>query len=100
MVVFQGKSDENDMVMNFYCIFDRNKKCIASFAEIENPLPSMLDATERNFKSGYKSGYIKPIIKDNVLYTEYTALRGMSYEEIKEEFSKQNDDKIIKEWSF
>ena len=65
--------------------------CKACFCEIEN-VPK-----EMHLSNDILNGYIRPKIKDNIAYVEYTSLRGLSREEIKNRFNQENVT-ILKEW--
>lgn len=89
LVIVQQAEEESNRITYFYCIFDKNKKCTASFCEMINPSEDM------HIDENLTSGYIKPKKVDNTLYTEYTGLRGFSYDEILEMFK---NDTVLKSW--
>ena len=88
LVIEQSRAEGKTL---FYCVFNQKEICEACFCEMENPSEKM------HIDEDLQSGYINPNVKDNILYTEYTGLRGYSVEEIKNMFKNENE-KIIKDW--
>lgn len=88
LVIEQNRTEGKTL---FYCIFNKKGICETCFCEMENPSSSI------HIDEDLQSGYIHPKIIDNVLYTEYTGLRGYSIKEIKKMFDDDNE-KILKEW--
>ncbi len=91
MLVIESKASEEDDIFTYYCVFDDKDICKACFCEIEN-VPK-----EMHLSNDILNGYIRPKIKDNIAYVEYTSLRGLSREEIKNRFNQENVT-ILKEW--
>jgi hypothetical protein len=91
MLVLEQEDLHGDTTLRFYCVFDDKDICKACFCEIEN-VPK-----EMHLSNDILNGYIRPKIKDNIAYVEYTSLRGLSREEIKNRFNQENVT-ILKEW--
>lgn len=89
LVIIQQENKDTNSITYYYCIFDKNKKCTASFCEMINPSEDM------HIDENLTNGYIKPKKIDNTLYTEYTGLRGLSYDEILDMFK---NDTVLKSW--